>query len=114
MLLSLNLYDESGKLIAILDENEWRAEPGIPWDLEAKYQKITIRQSQRKIDLNIDSSGDDIKITGQFWHKGQHIDLQKEHLLMNGVIKNMMMKGCMFSNTSLKIDTVKGIVQIGR
>lgn len=115
LLLSLKLYDKDNNLVAEMEENEWRTDPSIHWDLEAKPQELIIREAQRDIQLRVRTrNAEEIEITGKLWKDKQSILLEPNRMKIDGVVKNAQFFDCSFVNTLIRIDTQKGSLSIGR
>lgn len=113
LLLSVNLYDQEDNLVSVLEENEWVANASLPWDIQAGYKKLKIRQADRKILISIDASSPHVSINGELWRKGERIELKKDGIRIDGVIQNFQMIGCDFYGCSINIDKASKLISIG-
>jgi len=75
--ISLLLYDEADNLVLEIDRNEWVSGDALPWDIEADWQTLTIRERARQISLSINGKTIPIEIRGQIWRKGVRVTLDK-------------------------------------
>jgi hypothetical protein len=66
--ISARLYGADGELLLGIDHNEWASGNPLPWDIEADWQRLTLRQRFRNINLEIDATKIPMKILGDFWH----------------------------------------------
>ncbi len=74
VLLSANIHDRSGQVIAKLEDNEWTMEPGNVWDFEVFPLHAKVRLNPRDIVFAIDVRNDEIDVQGRWFHQGQNID----------------------------------------
>ena len=69
--LSLVLYDSSDERLAVISENEWVVGDPMPWDFEASFQYLRLRNQPRDIALELDGRSGSINLRAQFWRNGQ-------------------------------------------
>jgi len=69
--LSLVLYDSSDEGLAVISENEWVVGDPMPWDFEASFQYLRLRNQPRDIALELDGRSGSINLRAQFWRNGQ-------------------------------------------
>jgi hypothetical protein len=56
--LSARLYDAEGELLAEIVDNEWVSGNPLPWDLDARFSYLKIRNGLRQIALKMDARKD--------------------------------------------------------
>jgi len=103
--LSLRLYDKEDKLLASVDDNEWKSDLQLAWDLQASYNWLKIRQEKHDIRLLIDARRVPVEISGKFWCRGQLLDVNATRLLFNGVAKDFSMKNLCLVGMYLRATT---------
>jgi hypothetical protein len=72
--LSLRLFSQTGDLLVEIVRNEWIAGDPLPWDIEADWQKLTIRERARDISLSLNAKAIPLELRAQFWHNGKYIE----------------------------------------
>jgi hypothetical protein len=82
--LSLRLYGEDGTLLIRIERNEWRSGDPIPWDIEADWQTLLLRQKARKISIALDAKKIPMQILGEFWHSKRKVTIDRERILVHG------------------------------
>lgn len=71
--ISLKLYSQSDELLIEIERNEWVSGDPLPWDIEADWQTLTLRERQRKIALTINGKFIPLRVSGEFWKSGKRI-----------------------------------------
>jgi hypothetical protein len=84
LLLSVRLFDESGTLLAEIDENEWISHEPLFWDIEHAPQRLSVRRAERKVALNVDWRVEPVVIRGELWYGGQRLKASKNALICDG------------------------------
>jgi hypothetical protein len=69
LLVSMRSYDKKDLLLDVQD-NEWVTGANLPWDLDAKWRRVVLRQKRGKIAFEIDARKDPLKVRGTFWKLG--------------------------------------------
>ncbi|MGE3779399.1 MAG: HNH endonuclease [Pirellulaceae bacterium] len=82
--LSSKIYDATGDVLGEISANEWSFSNRLPWDMEASYQRILVRQAQRQISLEIDCRQAPMKIRAQLWIDGFHIRVNENETIYEG------------------------------
>jgi hypothetical protein len=79
--ISLTLYNESDECILEIERNEWVSGDPIPWDIEADWQLLTIRERARKISLDLDARKIPMEMRGELWRSGARVALGPENIV---------------------------------
>ena len=82
--ISLKLLSETNEMLAEIDRNEWVSGDPMPWDIEADWQKLILREKARKISISLDAKQKPLKIEGEFWYSNRKISVNKDRLLIHG------------------------------
>jgi hypothetical protein len=82
--ISLKLFSETNDLLLQIERNVWVSGDPMPWDIQADWQKLTLRQRARKISICLDAKQKPPKIEGEFWYSNQKITIEKEKILIHG------------------------------
>jgi hypothetical protein len=53
--ISLKLFSESNELLVQIDKNEWITGDPLPWDIEANWQTLALRERAHKISISLDA-----------------------------------------------------------
>jgi hypothetical protein len=81
--VSLRLFSQTDELLVEIVRNEWVAGDPLPWDIEADWQTLTIRERARKISLSLNAKEVPLEIRAQFWRKGKYIECSTEGISMS-------------------------------
>jgi hypothetical protein len=81
--LALRLYDESGRLVAEIEGNEWITGDPLPWDMESDHQLLVIRSALYKVNLAMNAKREPISIRGKLWHAGRKVELLPSGVAIN-------------------------------
>jgi hypothetical protein len=71
--LSIKLFSERGELLVQIEKNEWVSGDPLPWDIQADWQLLTIRERHRKISLALNAKKIPMQVRGEFFSNGQRI-----------------------------------------
>jgi hypothetical protein len=85
MRLSAQFYDEGGRLLAKIGDNEWSSREPLPWDIEFDYRRLTLRQKARDVRIDLNAKSNPMTLLGELWHKGNRIELKKSGVVINEV-----------------------------
>ncbi len=83
--ISLCLFSETDELLLKIERNEWVAGDPLPWDIEADWQVITIRERARKISLSLNAKEVPLEVRGQFWRNGKYIECSKDGISVGAI-----------------------------
>jgi hypothetical protein len=72
--ISLRLFSQDSELLIEIARNEWIAGDPLPWDIEADWQKLTIRNRARNISLSLNAKAIPLELRAQFWLNGKQIE----------------------------------------
>lgn len=104
--VSLNLQDESGNSLAIVDRNEWVAGDPSIWDLECDHQVLKIRQAPRRIALILNAQGSPARIRADLWNRGQLVSLNSDGVRIQGqAVHNSSIQNLGLVGMALRIAT---------
>jgi hypothetical protein len=84
MQVSITLLSQDDQTLAIIEKNEWVSGDSAVWDIESGYQRLTIRQAQRRISLNIDATGEPVRVKAELWRQGRYIRLNQAGITIDG------------------------------
>lgn len=74
--ISMEVTNADGKRILTLEDNDWMSLDELPWDLEADWGKILIRQAPRHILLEFDATKVPIRLRGKWYWAGHRISFE--------------------------------------
>jgi hypothetical protein len=77
-LTSIDLQDETGTQLLLVDDNEWILGPPDVWDVQAQYQRLTIHAKARDIRLRLNLSTTPGTLRGRFWQEGQLVEVSQD------------------------------------
>lgn len=75
--VSLKLFDESGELILEIDRNEWISGDPLPWDIEADWQVLTLREKARKISISLNAKTVPMELMATFLHGATNVTIDR-------------------------------------
>lgn len=111
--LSLNLQDESGNTLAIIDRNEWVSGDSSIWDLECDHQILKIRQAPRRIALTLNAQGSPARIRADLWNRGQLVSLNSAGVKVQGeAAHNSGIENLGLVGIALRITTSQGTLSL--
>ena len=71
--ISLRLFSEADELLVEIDRNEWISGDPLPWDIEADWQVLTLRERARQISLSLNAKAVPIEIRAELWRAGKRV-----------------------------------------
>jgi HNH endonuclease len=110
--LTLRLYSKKDNLIALIEKNEWKTGKKFPWDLQAGWRWLRIRNKLYNVALEIDARQIPVQIRGNLWRHGQHFELTGLGIKFNGVIRNFSMRNLCQVGMYFLADTKAKTLQI--
>jgi hypothetical protein len=87
----LKLCNEQGELLVKIMRNEWVSGDPLPWDIQADWQLITIRERKRQISLSLNAKNVPADLSARFWHNGKFIRCSNTELHIG--TNNVFLKG---------------------
>jgi len=107
--LSLTLYDEHDAPLAII-QNEWVSGDPSVWDLEATYQRLTVRRKAGDVRLRLNVAAEPMRLRAQL-HKNGHLeDISPQGIFVNSLEAagpSMAMEGVCFVAMRIDVDTTR-------
>ena len=82
--ISLKLFSESNELLVQIDKNEWITGDPLPWDIEANWQTLALRERAHKISISLDAKKIPLRIGGQFWYSNKKVSVGKDQIRIEG------------------------------
>lgn len=73
LLISAKMYDNEDNLVLEILDNHWKSDIDFPWDVEAKYRHLKIRQAKHNIFLELSITREFIRVKGIFWRACQQV-----------------------------------------
>jgi hypothetical protein len=77
--ISLRLFSEADEPLLEIDKNEWISGDPLPWDIEADWQTLIIRQRARQISLSLNAKAIPLDLAAEFWRMGKRVRLDNFH-----------------------------------
>jgi hypothetical protein len=99
-LVSINLFNSSGRIVLQVIDNEIAFRVGSFWDFECRRNVAIARSGPREIALKMDFSAPEATIDGRLWAGGCLVRLDKEHTNLGS---NNMLRGGRMSNSPIGI-----------
>ena len=81
--VSLRLYNEADELLLHIERNEWVSGDALPWDIEADWQLMVLRQRARQITISIDARSIPMRVKGEFYRSGRRLPLEEKCISMD-------------------------------
>jgi hypothetical protein len=82
--LSVNLIDDQGATIALIERNEWLSGDPLVWDMTSDHDRLKIWSASRKIALQIDARATPVYLRADLWHAGQLVRLNSAGISWDG------------------------------
>jgi hypothetical protein len=76
--ISLRLYSEQDQLLLEIDKNEWVSGDPLPWDIEADWQVLTLRERERHISISLNAKSVPLEVRAEMWRSGKRITLDSK------------------------------------
>lgn len=73
LLVSANIYDETGKIVAILEENQWQVNKNNYFDRNYNDTAIEVKNQKGRVVLQVVNFGDVVHFAGVFHTKDGHV-----------------------------------------
>jgi hypothetical protein len=68
--ISLRLYNERDELLMEIDRNEWISGDPLPWDIEADWQFLVLRERARQISVSLNAKTIPLEFRAELWRGG--------------------------------------------
>jgi len=86
ILLSARVYDRQGKVVAVLDRNEWRVNPNNIFRAEAEPDRVRVVDQYGELALDACANDDgSVTVNGTFFVSGMKIVATDEGLMFNAL-----------------------------
>lgn len=83
--VTVQLENEKGELLALIVRNEWVVGNAAVWDIEAKYQRLLLRNAERAVCLDLDVSRTPLGLTVSLWCRQRLFRLDKGGIHFGGM-----------------------------
>lgn len=104
--LSMNLKDDQGTTIALVERNEWLSGDPSVWDMTSDHDRLKVWSASRKIVLQIDARATPVFLRADLWHAGQLVRLNSTGISWNGTaLSGGGIYGLALVGMSLDLDT---------
>lgn len=103
--LTVKLYNQPGQQILLINKNEWLSGSLAPWDIEASYQKLKVREKRRRIAIDLDLKKTPARIQAHLWCKGHLISILPSSLRMDRNELDCQFVNCVFRRYGLSFHT---------
>ena len=105
--ISLRLFSETDEPLLEIDRNEWIAGDPLPWDIEADWQKLTIRERARQISVSLNAKPVPLKLRGELWRGGKRVRFDAGGISIDGATQKFGIGELALVGMVLGIDTNK-------
>jgi hypothetical protein len=102
----MSLYDQQDRLILLIENNEWLSGNPSPWDIDASYQKLEIREKKGQIALDLNLKETPIRLRARLWWKGHMISISPLSLRVDRTALDTQFVGCVFQRYCISFRTV--------
>lgn len=110
--LSLRLYSRRDNLIARVENNEWKTGSMFPWDLQARWQWLKIRNKKCDVALEVDARQVPIQILGDLWRHDQHFELTESGIKFNKIPQQISISNLCWVGLYLRANSKTRSLQI--
>jgi hypothetical protein len=105
--ISLRLFSKTDELLLEIDRNEWISGDPLPWDIEADWQKLTLRESARQISVSLNAKPVPLELKGELWREGKRVSLDARGISVDGVTTKFGIEELALVGMVLNINTGK-------
>lgn len=105
--ISLRLFSKTDELLLEIDRNEWISGDPLPWDIEADWQKLTLRESSRQISVSLNAKPVPVELKGELWRGGKRASLDARGIHIDGATYPFGIEELALVGIVLNIDTGK-------
>jgi len=81
--VSLRLFSQQDELLLEIVRNEWTAGDPLPWDIEAGWQRLTLRERERHISIAIDARHVPLQLRAELWRAGHRVTLGPNGIILD-------------------------------
>lgn len=114
--VSLRLFSETDELILEIDRNEWVSGDPLPWDIEAGWQVLTLREKARHISVSLNAKAVPLEVRAEFRRFGKVVTVNEHGIRVGGrngnAISNLALVGMLLEveidETGFKIGPISG------
>ena len=82
--ISVRLHDEKDNLLLQIERNEWISGDPLPWDIQADWQVLTLRERHRKISLSLNAKLVPMQVRAELWRRGKLVTLDPTGIRLSG------------------------------
>jgi len=82
--VSFRLFDDEDKLLLEIVRNEWVAGDPLPWDIEADWQILTLRERARHISVSLNAKVVPMNVRGEFYRLGRRVSVNNHRIRFDG------------------------------
>jgi hypothetical protein len=107
LLVSLVLKDQEGNVLAVVEQNVWIVGDASTWELEVGYRRMKIRQSRRKVALEVDGRQSPIRLRGNLWDGARRIFLGPTTLGLGGNHRFVAFQNLTFCSSYISLDVIE-------
>jgi hypothetical protein len=83
--LNVELQDEHGEALAVIEQNEWLSGDPSLWDMRSDHDRLKLWVRGRQISLNIDARRTPVRVSAELWHNRQLVRLSRTGVTWDGV-----------------------------
>jgi hypothetical protein len=83
--ISLRLFSETDELLLEIDRNEWISGDPLPWDIEAGWQILTLRERARHISLSLNAKEVPLELRAELWRGGKRVGLDNNGISIGAI-----------------------------
>jgi hypothetical protein len=108
--ISLRLYSETDELLLEISRNEWISGDPLPWDIEADWQVLTLRERARQISLSLNLKIVPLELRAELFRSGKRVSLNKDGIYIDTLAVNSgnsAVKELAFVGMTFEVDTGK-------
>jgi len=105
--ISLRLFGEHDNLLLEIDRNEWVSGDPLPWDIEADWKTLTIRERARKIAISVNGKAIPLEIRGELRRSGKLVQIKNEGIYLSHMksgIRELALVGVRLSINTATMD----------
>jgi hypothetical protein len=112
--VSIRLFSSADEPLLEIVRNEWTSGDPLPWDIEANWQTLTLRERAQKITLSLNGREIPLEVRGELWRGGRFYRIDRDRIHVGGTpsmkmsIANMALVGSGVSIEGEEMKVVPG------
>lgn len=105
--VTLRLFSDKDDLLLEIIRNEWVSGDPLPWDIEADWQTLVIRERARKISISLNGKTIPLEMEGELWRSGKLVKIGKEGIFVSHLKSGIQELALVGTRLSINSETMQ-------